>query len=230
MKIKAIVLSAALGAVMANSASAQVYSANTVGYVNMSLSAGFHILANPLEGSPDNSLDSTLALSDVANIGAAIYRFDGATQNYLNGILWIGTGWFPQSGNPDDAVIAPGEGFFIGLNAPENITWVGEVLQGNLSNPIPAGGNLSLRSSQVPQAASLTALEFPAFNFDTVYLWNSVGQTYEDAWQYFDGLGWFNPSDPLNTDGPTIAVGTGFFVQKMDPADTSWDRVFSVNN
>jgi hypothetical protein len=236
MKIKAILVTAALGAAMVGSASAQVYSANAVGYVNMTLPAGLSIIANPLNGSPDNSLNSTLVLSDLA-IGATIFRFDDAAQGFGDAIQWGGSflGWLTANADPNWVVVAPGEAFFIQLFGAEDITWVGEVPQGDLSNPIPGDAKLSMRSSQVPQEAPLgspgVGLEFPGETLDTVYVFDPAIQNYKEPYQYLGGLGWLsaNPDD-TGLDGPIIPVGQGFFLQKFNVGDTSWDRSFSVNN
>lgn len=229
MKIKALLLSAALGAVMVSSASAQVYSENTVGYVNKSLAAGFHILSIPLSGSPDNNLNNTLPLETIA-AGANIYRFNPVTQAYGSPITWAGAnygGWFPTSGNPADAVVAPGEGFFLQLLVPQTITFVGEVMQGDLSNPLQGAG-LTLTASQVPQTGNLTELEFDAANLDVVWAWNGSG--YVGPWTFATGFGWVDPVDFTNLDGPTIDVGTGFFLVRSADVDLPWTRTFNVNN
>jgi hypothetical protein len=115
-------------------------------------------------------------------------------------------------------VIAPGEGVFIfnGGTAFTN-TFVGDVPQGALQNPIPAG--FSITASQVPQAGGLTTpLEFPAADGDAVYIFNTATQAY-DAFTY--QFGSWAPSEP------TLSVGQGFFVNKA--ALSSWNRTFSVN-
>jgi hypothetical protein len=115
------------------------------------------------------------------------------------------------------------------------VTWVGEVPQGDLSNPLPANNKLSIRSSQVPQTAQLgspgVGLEFPGEDADTVYIYNNAAGAYKQPYQFIDGLGWlsFNGDDE-GTDGPTIPVGTGFFIQRQSAVGSDWNRTFSVNN
>jgi hypothetical protein len=113
-----------------------------------------------------------------------------------------------------------------------NVTFVGEVPQGNLSNPVPAA--FSIMASEVPQALPIGStgqagtLEFPAAEGDSIFIFNSATQLYKENYTYFDGIGWLsaNPDDP-GVQGPTIPVATGFFVQKG--AAANWTRVFSVN-
>lgn len=129
-------------------------------------------------------------------------------------------------------MIDPGEGFFIQntTGAPLPVTFVGEVPQGNLQNPIPGSGSFSIKSSQVPQAGSLTALGLPAGEGDVVFVFNPATQAYKDSYTYFDGFGWFsaNVDDP-GPDGPSIAVANGVWLQRNSGPNTSWNRTFSVN-
>ncbi len=237
MKIKALIITAALVVASVASSMAQVYSANAVGYVNMSLPAGLSLIANPLNNG-DNSLNTTLPLPDEA-IGTTIYRFNAATQNYGEAMQWIpGLGWFSNDPDPNWLVLAPGEGFFIQALAALNVTFVGDVPQGTLHNTMPGDFNLSIRSSQVPQEAALghiadttgaaVGLEFPAATGDTVFLWDVGTQNYAEAWQYLDGLGWLQGSNVV-PDGPVIPVGSAFFVQKTGTGTQDWTRTFSVN-
>jgi hypothetical protein len=221
---------------------AQVYSVNAVGYVNLTLrsdpaAASFGaIIANPLNGT-NNQLNTVIPLSD-DYAGTLIYRFDQTTQNYLDTIQFFGGfGWF--SPTDPEPTVNPGEAFWIYPQGPNplSITFVGDVPQGNLVNPLPPASKLAMRSSMVPQAAPIGnvgeagTLEFAADNGDLLYIFDSATQQYKDTYQFFDGFGWFspNPDDP-GPQGPTIPVGTGFFLQK-DPSatKTQWVRQFSVN-
>ena len=237
MRTKALILAAIVAVAGVANTSAQVYSANAVGYVNMSLPAGLMLIANPLNNG-DNTLDTILPLPDTA-AGTTVFRFDTTAQAYKQGITFVGFGLGWQSADPlEDKVLNPGEGFFIQALASMDITFVGDVPQGDLSNPIPGGNNLSIRSSEVPQEAPLgspgVGLEFPALDGDTVYLWDPVGQAYQDSWSYIvivAGVieGWVSASVQTPGDGPIVGVGEAFFVQKTGPVDQSWDRSFSVN-
>jgi hypothetical protein len=122
-----------------------------------------------------------------------------------------------------DTAIAPGEGFFIELPAgsanPTVITFVGEVPQGNLSNPIPVG--FSMRSSQVPQAGGVsTALGLVPGDGDEIYTFTRDTQAYE-VYTAIGGI-WL-PTEP------NITVGESFFYNNVSGAVNNWDRVFSVN-
>jgi hypothetical protein len=218
MRTKTVLLTAAVIAAGIAASQAQVYSVNAVGYVNLSLPAGFSMIANPLNGTNNNL--STI-LPSVPN-NTTIYRFNPTTQSFADGSTFFvdeGVGiWFP------DAALPPGEGAFISLPAPTTLTFVGEVPQGTLVNPVPS--NFSIRSSIVPQAGALSsALGFPAQNGDTVYQWNRTTQQYNPGLSYFvdEGVGVWFPSEP------NISVGEGFFVQNTGAA-RQWTRTFNVNN
>lgn len=223
MKTKALLLAAAVMAVGAGTSMAQVYSANAVGYVNLSLPAGFSIIANPLNNT-NNSLSTILA---AAPNGTVVYRFDTTTMGYVSSTKTSFAGWQPN------LVFNPGEGFFIRLAAPLNLTFVGEVPQGNLSNPLVGGNAFQIRASQVPQSLPLgrptavnPTLGFPANAQDRVWLFLNPPGSYS-SYTFF-GNTWVGAA-ANNGDGPTIPVGTGFFLQKTGAASQSWDRNFSVN-
>ena len=224
MRTKALLLAAAVMAVGAGTSMAQVYSANAVGYVNLSLPAGFSIIANPLNNT-NNSLNTLLPTAPNQTIA---YRFNPATMQYQSSTR-VAIGWTPN------LVFDPGEGFFIRLAAPLNVTFVGEVPQGNLSNPLVGGNAFQLKSSQVPQALPLgrpqavnPTLGFPAAVGDRVWLYaNPPGQYV--SYNFQSGLNAWLGQNNNGGDGPTIAVATGFFLQKTGAAVQSWNRTFSVN-
>jgi hypothetical protein len=219
MRTKKLLLTAAVGLVATATSFAQIYSVNAVGYVNVTVPADgtkLALLANPLNGT-NNDLNTILPLTDL-NIGSTVYLWNEAAQNY-DAAVWFGTaaGWLP------DATVNPGTGFFIQASDPSgtlNITFVGEVPQGTLRNPLPAGPALGLKASMVPQAGTLDQLAFPGELMDTVFQWNVGTQSY-DALVNFGGI-WV----PDNV----IQVAEGFFVQKgVGNTQLEWVRTFSVN-
>jgi hypothetical protein len=56
MRTKTLLLTAALAVAGLSSASAQVYSVNAVGYINLSLPKGFSMICNQLKASPDKQI------------------------------------------------------------------------------------------------------------------------------------------------------------------------------
>jgi hypothetical protein len=126
--------------------------------------------------------------------------------------------------NPD-VVIKPGEGFFVIASADFTNTFVGEVAQGSITNPVPIIGNggYVAVSSPVPLGGSLTNIlaGYPATDQDLVNTWN-VGTQDLDAVQYtyFQATGKWQPD-------ANIPVGDGFFLIRSGPQVT-WVRNFTV--
>ena len=220
------------------SSQAEVFSVNAVGYVNVPVKPGFEMIANPLNGSPNNDLNNILPLPPEQD-GTIIYRFvpgTGAGTGFGNPIQFIdGFGWSSDTGT-DPAnwhVLAPGEGVFIAPTVAGTLTFVGEVPQGNLVNSVPV--NFSIRSSQVPQEANLGnaatdgTLKFPATDGDQLYIYdNVVKHDYLEPYLYIDGFGWSSANVGNDPKGPVIKPGTSFWVFKAD--SQNWARTFSVNN
>jgi hypothetical protein len=214
MRTKALLLTVALSAAGIATSMAQVYSVNAVGYVNLSIPHGpsgttFAIASNPLNGS--NNLLSTIIPAPPDFTTVYLYR---------SGTFAIHTFLF-GSWDSDDT-IPPGEGFFLAIDSsapnPTVITFVGEVPQGSLSNPLPPG--FSLRASQVPQEGLIqTDLGLPPGDFDEVYQFDVPTQNYVISTFLFGSWG---PSEP------TIKVAEGFWYNNASAAK-SWDRNFSVN-
>lgn len=203
-------------------------SPNVAGYVKQVISSSpsgglRHLLANPLYRG-NNHLNTILPLPGAYD-GTFIQRFDVATQNFGDPIIWFafGLGWFSQDPN-EDYILNPGEGFFIEPVGPNrlNVIWVGEVPQGTLVNPLPPPNAQALRSSIAPQSGLIgTTLAFPAEDGDAVELFDSATQTF-NQYQYFFGV--WGPSEPV------IPVGTGFFIQKSQSAIASvWTRNLVVS-
>jgi hypothetical protein len=225
MRTKVFLLAAAVFAVGASTSMAQVYSANAVGYVNMTLQPGFSLIANPLDNT-NNGINVLFA--GVPNT-TRIYRFnDNQTYTVATKLA---------AGFNTNLVMNPGEGFFINVAgaSPVNITFVGEVPQGSLSNPLVAGA-YQIRSSQVPQAlplgrpnsaAGVQTLNFPANVGDIVFRFAGSYTSFS-----YRQLG-MNPPAWTGTgavpDGPVINVGEGFFLFKAAGSPTAWTRTFSVN-
>jgi hypothetical protein len=209
MRTKTLLLTAALVAAgVATSMAQSVFSVNAVGYVNVDVPQGFSIIANPLDAGAGNNTVSKL-LASVPD-GTSVYKF-------VNGAYSVNTLDLGEWTLPNDT-LAPGEGAFIRSPSATKVTFVGEVMQGSLSNPIPAG--FSIKSSQVPQAGKIdTDLGFPAQDGDTIYQFNNAKNSYDvhtlDLGEWSGGT-------------PTPKVGEGFFV-KVAKA-TNWTRTFSVNN
>ena len=212
MRTKALILTAFVGALGIAGASAQVYSVNAVGYVNKSIPKGFSIVANPLNNGGNKISDvfganpGSLTVYTFGDAGFAINSYDADFEEWDDG----------------DAVVAPGEGFFV-LNsgdAASTVTFVGEVPQGDLSNALPQG--FSIRSSQVPQEGKLDVdLGFPTDEAVTVYQFGAAGYTISA----YDAD--FEEWDTDDAQGPVVGVAEGFWV--LRESATNWTRSFSTS-
>jgi len=198
-------------AACAFSASAQsnVYSLNVVGYYNITLPANQLVMVANQLNTTNNTIGSLLA--NVAP-GAQLYKYNGGYTAYTFDDLDLV--WKPDG----NATLNPGEGAFIRSPVASTITFVGEVLQGSLTNTLPLNA-LSMRSSIVPQAGSATALAIPGEAGDQLYRYNAgyTAYTFDDL-----DLVW-TPSVP------TLNVGEAFFYKKSPTATQSkWVRNFTV--
>jgi hypothetical protein len=213
--LKALVCVAALATGLATAmAQSNVYSLNVVGYYNVTVPAsGLFCVANQLN-TTNNYLQ---ALIPVAPGGSTFYKYNGG---------YNGTSYDDLSGAWDSSsfTMNVGEAGMM-LNGdtanPWVITFVGEVLQGQLANDIPALN--SIRASMVPQQGTITGdLGVPAAGGDTVFIYNGgyAGNSFDDL------SGTWDSADP---GGPIVKVGQGFFY-KRDVANpsTAWVRNFTV--
>lgn len=200
---------ALLAAGLATSVAQNVYSLNVVGYVNVPVvgSAGYTMIANPLN-TTNNTIGSLIATPPDFT---TLYKYTGsgfAIASFVFG-AW------------DDAsfTLNPGEGAILQSPTAFTNTFVGEVMQGDLTNSFPAG--YSIRSSMVPQAGTLTALGLtPASltDFDTVYQYNTTTQSYDIFSLVF---GAWSPAEP------SLKVGESVWLQTA--AAGQWVRSFTVN-
>lgn len=209
MKTKALLLTAALGVAGVATSMAQVYSVNSVGYINISVPNGFSIVANQLKQA-DYSLNSILPAPP---LGTTVYKL-------------VGGSFVIHAFDPDDQVwlpngnltIGPGDGAYI-FNPSSTYTWtlVGEVHTGTpLVTPLVNG--FSMVSSQVPQQGSVSALGLVGQPGYTIY--KLVSGAFEISAFDPDDLVWL-PSEP------SLNVGEGILFFNPS-APSTWDRNFTL--
>jgi hypothetical protein len=212
MRTKALLFAAALAAGAATSmAQSNVYSLNVVGYANVTVpgtGSKFYMIANPLN-TTNNNISHVLAS---AQDGDQFYKYNGGYTTYTyDGLAMAWDG---------DTSLNPGEGGFYhnSTATPFTITFVGEVLQGSLTNPIPINA-FAIRSSMVPQSGGVsTVLGFPAEDGDQIYVYNGGYTT-----STYDGLAAAWDVEP------TPAVGQAFFTHKASTSTINqWVRNFTV--
>jgi hypothetical protein len=223
MRTKTLLLTAALSAAGIATSMAQVYSVNAVGYVNTTLLPGFNLISNPLDNKTGNTIQNLFG-TGMTSIpqGLIVYYFNSTTDQFVTASYDdIDQAFLPAASAAQ--VVPPGEGVFVfnPSTSPTGnltVTFVGEVPQGSLSNPLPQG--FSIKASQVPQAGPVTTLGLPGVQGDIIYEWDPVTDKYIAS--SFDDI-----DNTWLPQVPNIAVGEAFFLFKN--AAGTWNRTFSVN-
>lgn len=214
MRTKTLILAAALTAagIASSLAQSNVYSLNVVGYVNIPVPANTKLLIANQLNTTNNTIGSLLQ-NPVIPAGAQLFKFNAGYTPYTMDEFDLT--WSPNA----SATLNPGEGAFFISPSATTITFVGEVLQGSLTNTLPAGIKV-VRSSIVPQAGTLPALGVPGEAGDQAFLWSGGFTPY--TFDEFD-LSW-TPSVP------SVGVGQSFFYTKAAAGtQTQWIRNFTVN-
>jgi hypothetical protein len=235
MRTKTLALSTMLGALGTASLVAQtnVYSINAVGYINLTLPAGYSIIACQLQ-TTNNTIAGlfqngpTMATpgkwngSKVLVYNPADGRYDVddiASSSYSSG--WISGGTITM--NPGQAVW-----FDNGTGSAQTVTFVGTVPQG--TNTVTMGAGYNMVSSPVPFSGDLVTnmgLTNYALNGTKVLTFNGANNPpYTSYISSTSGSAgymnqWLSPGDPQ------INVGQGFWVSS--PSPVSWVQIFSIN-
>jgi hypothetical protein len=224
MRTKVLLGLAAIAAsALTSMAQSNVYSLNVVGYYNVNIgvgSTGKRMIANQLN-TTNNTIGSVLASVPE---GSQFFKFNGGFTAYAYGPDDNGfDNWAPDG----LATLNPGEGGFFQSPVVTTVTFVGEVLQGSLTNTIPSTppGNAHkvIRSSMVPQSAGITSvLGLAADEGDQLYTF-AGGYTAFAYGPDDNGFDNWAPSEPAP------AVGEAFFYLKVNGGPTTlWVRNFTV--
>jgi hypothetical protein len=231
MRTKTLLLTAALTAAGVATSMAQVYSVNMVGYINTSVPVGFSMIANHLNGSPDNKITTVIPAPPGET---AIYKYNRTTQNY-DAIFYIeGLGWDDGGLGLLDMTLGPGEGCFISAPSAFTQTFVGEVA---LTTSVSLQRGFQMVSSALPQSLQLdgapndgvpaapVGLGVPVANGDVVYTFDTTNDNYVFH-EYIEGLGW-NSDSGLP---PTPGVGEAFWYVGAEAAGDArtWNRNYVV--
>lgn len=210
-------------------AQSNVYSLNVVGYVNVSTKGGgnFNMIANPLNNANNNISN---LFSGFAQDGDQVYRWNSTIQD-LDGTIPTFNGP-AQTWNPN-LVLKPGEGvFYLNAGVDRTNTFVGEVLQGSITNPIAfgavavlGGGNFNSYGSTVPLGGSFTnaIVGITPNDGDQVYFWNTGIQDLDATIPTYNGPAhtWSFSTAPLNP-------GIAFFYLGAGGNQVVWSRNFTV--
>jgi hypothetical protein len=229
MRTKVLVGLAAL-AVGALTASAQnVYSLNVVGYINLPLVEGFNLVANQLDADGtgvNNTVDSVFGTNLPA--GSQLFVYDPSISDYhittFSSAKHPGV-WFPSlvSWNPGQAAwVSVPTGAFGGQT--QNVTTVGTVLQGSLSNAFmnfPNGGYV-LVGSQIPLSGGISStLGYKPQAGEQLYAYDLGFKDYViSTWSSAKHPNVWFPSEPQ------IGIGQGFWLAAA--AGSTWTTNFTV--
>jgi len=227
MRTKVLLGLAALTA-GAITASAQVYSLNVVGYVNLPLVEGFNLVANQLDvdGYGTNNTIAGVFSTNLPLGKTTVYLWDAATSSYNSAQYATIKGENKWS---QDLPFNPGQGAWVAIGAgafngqTETVTTVGTVLQGSLKNAyIPAGGGFTIVASQVPLSGGITsALGYQPTIGDVVYLWDPVANSYtSDTYSTVKGVTDWHSVEPV------LSIGQAVWLNAAPGA--SWTTNFTV--
>lgn len=219
---KAVLCAAALAA-GALTSMAQVYSANVVGYVNVTVAGGgaFTIIANPLNntGSGGNSITNLFA---GAGDGDTILRWDVNAFDFQPTVPTYNG--FSHTWS-DAFNLNAGEGvFYNNNNADRTITFVGEVIQTAVTRTLTGGGAFNCIGSTAPLGNGFTnsVAGFTPGDGDTILTWSVAAFDFDPTVPTYNGF-----SHTWSDTGVTIAPGIGFFYNNNN-SDVSWTRNFTV--
>jgi hypothetical protein len=223
MRTKTLLLTAALSAAGLATSMAQVYSINTVGYVNYEFKGGnaYTLTANPLDNAGTNNV---IGLVNSLPNGSSVSIFTGAGYNVVTKNQFTGV-W---GSNP---ALPVGQGFFVRNSGAGTITntYVGSVVPGpggtntvafaagiyqQVGSVLPVAGDLTSAGSQGPGQLNLGST-LP--NGSTVTTWDNSGAgAYVVATKNQFSGAW--------SANPTLAVGQGFFVNSKTAS--SWTQIY----
>jgi len=213
MKTKTLLIAAATLAagIISTQAQSNVYSANVVGYYNVTVPAGkFVLFGSQLNLDNTNSINNIfngLASDAGGSSNTVIWVWNSGTSQYGSYQYFTGSdadnyflqsgsvnGFYDGVGNLITANLAVGQAAFLQNLAPGDITvsLVGSVAQG--TNVITLQNGYNLVSSPIPVSDDLTGtnLQFSGVsdsggaNNDVIWVWNSSTSQY-GSYQYFNG-------------------------------------------
>jgi hypothetical protein len=252
MRTKTLLLSGVVAALSGASIMAQVYSANAVGYVNVTVPGGvggkFAMVADQLfangagqaqyisTASSTGVLDSLL---DNAHNGVIVSKLTNGTYVSFavtaNSVLGQPPSWQPSAAG---ATLNPGEAVWVYNPFTTNITitFVGTVPQGTaLTNTAligsaewTSGSGISMISSVIPQTGAVDSVlgltNGVASPGDIINVFDPDTQNFVTSAATLNGSSFTWQPTPA-----TPAVGQGFFYYAVNPAGVNWVRNFSVN-
>ncbi len=219
MRTKTLLAAAAmLAAGLASSmAQSNVYSLNVVGYVNYTFKGGglFTATASPLTTSSNSLFGIFGGPTTGLPVGSSVQVWDTTLQDFVPySKTPVGSGWGVNAAVP----IVPGKGVFVKINTAGDYTntYVGEVLQGSLTNKTVV--NFNLIGNLVPDSGTATAVNLVPVAGAQVQKWSTGLQDFVVSSK--TPIGWSGAGEP------SFAPGDGFFLKNGTAYD--WVRNFTV--
>jgi hypothetical protein len=219
MRTKTLLLTAALSAAGVATSMAQVYSVNMVGYINQQIPAGFSMVANHLNASPDNRVINLFTAPP--NL-TTIYKYNtsGPLAGQFSTVRFSDSEWELDT----TITLGPGEGVFINAPTAFTQTFVGEVALTSSVNIVPG---FQIASSALPQSLPISqappaGLGYPATPLDQIFRYNPANG------QYFTHTYTGDVGEEWDGGEPVPAVGEAFWVRSRATAAKSWNRTFTV--
>lgn len=234
MRTKTLLIAvAALAAAVTSSHAQTVYSQNVVGYVNIGLNPGGYELASPAldaDGTGTNGTISTVIGTNVVK-GTTVLVFNGSGYDSLEfaPITKGGANVWEENGVATPSYpLNVGEGFWISDPTDTNLTEVGTVMSGTVTNAyFPPAATYGLLASPIPYGGDITTnLNYVANKGDTILTYNGTGYT---SFQYA----------PITKGGanvwevngvaqdPQISPGQGFWL--LPAAANTWVETYTNN-
>ena len=257
MRTKTTILSAVALAAGLLSASAQVYSANVVGYYNVAVpSHKYALISNQLTNSLNdvNVVLGSGCISDAAGANnTVLYFWNGGgyvSYQYFTGadadnyFLASGStsGWYDPTGVKAVEKVKQQTGHFLYNPAPVGLTntFVGQVPQGSFARTIKVGFDTYSIVPPVSTNVDNTFASYPGTsdpagaNNDVLYIYNNGYSSFQyftgaDADNYFLASGSVNGwYDPTGVLSPSKQnVGQGFFIRHFG-SPVAWNSSFTV--
>lgn len=238
MRTKTLLLAAAAVAagIISSQAQSNVYSANIVGYANLTLKPGYNLVACQFKDalSPTASINVVLTNCPSLSDGSTFLRWDAGLQSYTEAANWVspasgGPGWYNGDFSDFSAEVAPiGASVFINNagTADATLTLVGEV---SLNNTNAIAANYGFYADPVPTSQEIATNGFPIADGSTLLTWDPAVQSYTEALNGISaasgGPAWYNGDFSAEIKFAP-AVGQGFIYNTS--ASDSWTRNFSV--
>lgn len=226
--MKKILIAALLTGLIATTALADsnvVSSANIVGYVQTeTFAAGqFQILAPQFLQAPTNGIALGDAFGDVPDL-TVVYTWNGTSYKAYT-YYEAAPGWLDSIFTPSDGVIIEqGDAVWLKSTAVTNVIMSGDVPQAGSITNVLAAETFNLVACPYPVEMTLGDINTNSLSdLDVAYVWN--GSAYK-AYTYYEAApGWldsiFTPSD-----GVTIAVGQGFWLNSAAGGTLIFDKQY----